>query len=675
MHLYYGIRKYIFKKQLTCNTRLLLLLLCIVFSTALFSQIERKTLSTSKYKTRAEIDQAFKDVIKLRETHTDSAIGIYNQLWEDALKLEYKTGIGKALQGLARCYSNNNNLDIAIKYCNLSMQYADTSLAGRDLAVGTWLIYSDAYYFKGRYDSCAWYRYEALNEIENGKTNKPEVKMKVYGSILQFWLNVHQDVSKDIFITETMQKIDEIEKEAWANNDSAVLSNVYFYKAGYYNNIKQRDSARYFCNLNIQLNTTKANHAPSVVVATWLNLSTTYLEDNQPQKALEYIYKAEQRINQSMQINNRFSIIAAFFKGDALLKLNQYQQAILAIEPALMRAEASKITRLTELAHKTLADAYTALNQPQKASFHNRRYADLKDSLMENDKMEIIYNIEMRNRIADREKQIIANKLTIENNRQSLRNKNVLISAISSILFLVTLVGLLLYRNKSQKARLQKEQLSAIQKQMQINQLQAMIDGEEKERNRIAKDLHDGVGGTIASARTQLSAIYRKYNQDNVESDFRHLLNVLESASVEIRQTAHNLMPDILFNNGLPQAVEDFCYRIAKGQHFNMHVETVGSPFELPQQLQLSVYRIIQELVHNILKHAHASEVLVQLAYNSPILNITVEDDGVGLPEHLSKETGIGLKTIQQRVDALQGNIIFDSKPDKGTTIEIEFKI
>lgn len=672
---HYRIKKYIFYKHLYCSVKLLIFLIFITNHYNAFSQIERKRLSTSVYHTKEAINQAFKDVVKLRESHTDSAIGIYSQLWEDAQKIQYKIGIGRALQGLARCYSNNNALDIAIKYCNQSMQYADTSLSGRDLAVGTWLIYSDAYYFKGRYDSCAWYRYEALNEIENGKITKPDVKMKVYGSILQFWLNVHQDVSKDIFITETMQKIDDIEKEALKNKDSTVLSNVYFYKAGYYNNIKQRDSARYFCNLNIALNTNKVNHAPSVVVATWLNLSTTYIEDNQPQKALEYIYKAEERINQSMQFNNRFSIIAAFFKGDALLKLHQYQQAIQAIEPALIRAEASKITRLTELAHKSLADAYTALNQPLKASFHNRRYADLKDSLMESEKMEIIYNIEMRNRIADREKQIIANKQTIENNRQSIRSKNVLISAISSILFLVTLVGLLLYRNKSQKAKLQKEQLSAIQKQMQINQLQAMIDGEEKERSRIAKDLHDGVGGTIASARTQLSAIYRKYKQDNVESDFKNMLDVLESASIEIRQTAHNLMPDVLFNNGLSQAVEDFCNRISKGQHFNMHTEVAGKPFDLPQQLQLSVYRIIQELVHNILKHAHASEVMVQLAYNYPHIHITVEDDGVGLPEDNSRETGIGLKTIQQRVDALQGNIIFESKPGKGTTIEIEFKI
>ncbi|MDA3613326.1 ATP-binding protein [Polluticaenibacter yanchengensis] len=668
--------KYILSERLTCNTRIFFLFLFTLYnSVTAFSQVERKTLSTSVYHTPQEIDRAFKEVVKLRESHTDSAIGIYHQLWENAQKIEYKTGIGKALQGLARCYSNKNDLDIAIKYCHESMKYADSSLAGRDLAVGTWLIYSDAYYFKGRYDSCAWYRYEALNEIENGKITKPDVKMKVYGSILQFWLNVHQDVSKDIFITETMQKIDAIEKEALKNKDSAVLSNVYFYKAGYYNNIKQRDSARYFCHLNIALNTVKLSHAPSVVVATWLNLSTTYLEDNQPQQALEYIAKAEERINQSMQFNNRFSIIAAFFKGDALLKLHRYQEAIRAIEPALVRAEASKITRLTELAHKSLADAYTALNQPLKASFHNRRYADLKDSLMESEKMEIIYNIEMRNRIADREKQIIAGQQTIENNRQSIRNKNILISAISSILFLVTLVGLLLYRNKSQKAKLQKEQLSAIQKQMQINQLQAMIDGEEKERNRIAKDLHDGVGGTIASARTQLSAIYRKYQQDNVEADFKNMLDVLESASIEIRQTAHNLMPDVLFNNGLPQAVEDFCNRIARGQRFNMHVEIVGTPFDLPQQLQLSVYRIIQELVHNILKHAHASEVLVQLAYHLPSLHITVEDDGVGLPPHLSKETGIGLKTIQQRVDALQGSIIFESKPGKGTSIEIEFKI
>jgi signal transduction histidine kinase len=203
-----------------------------------------------------------------------------------------------------------------------------------------------------------------------------------------------------------------------------------------------------------------------------------------------------------------------------------------------------------------------------------------------------------------------------------------------------------------------------------------MINGTEKERSRIARDLHDGIGGTLGSIRAQLGMLYKKHDAGDAHADFNYIMQLLADASTDLRKTAHNLMPEILLQEGLVAATELFCERAAKGHELNLSFSSIGEMTTIPAELELTLYRTIQELVQNILKHAEAKNALVQLMFTGTHISLTVEDDGKGIAG-MQKQTGagVGLKTITSRIQSLHGTMDVRSQPGEGTSIYIEMDI
>jgi signal transduction histidine kinase len=139
---------------------------------------------------------------------------------------------------------------------------------------------------------------------------------------------------------------------------------------------------------------------------------------------------------------------------------------------------------------------------------------------------------------------------------------------------------------------------------------------------------------------------------------------------------AHNLMPEILQQEGLEQAIQLFCKNVCRGGKPEVVFETVGYLPKLPDGVELSVYRITQELLHNVIKHAAAGRAVVQLVYANNRLGLTIEDDGVGFNSNEGMLTGgMGLHTIHNRVKSLGGTMDISSLPGDGTSIYIEFAI
>jgi signal transduction histidine kinase len=167
----------------------------------------------------------------------------------------------------------------------------------------------------------------------------------------------------------------------------------------------------------------------------------------------------------------------------------------------------------------------------------------------------------------------------------------------------------------------------------------------------------------------------RKYKTAHTNDDFTELMQMLEEASADLRKTAHNLMPEILLQEGLAKASLLFCERVRKGHSLQINTEIWGKVRRLPGDVELTTYRIIQELIHNILKHAGASQALVQIVFHESQLCITVEDNGRGMPADDSHRDGIGLRTIRERVKLLNGQIDTVSTPGEGTSVYIELNL
>lgn len=206
-------------------------------------------------------------------------------------------------------------------------------------------------------------------------------------------------------------------------------------------------------------------------------------------------------------------------------------------------------------------------------------------------------------------------------------------------------------------------------KEMQL--MQALMEGEEKERSRIARDLHDGVAGMIAAAKMHFTALSSSVAPVLESKSYIYGMDLLEHASAQVRRTSHNLMPEILLENGLGRALQRYCANISNDS-LQLAFLSVGMIQRQAPNFELALYRIAQELINNIVRHAGATQALVQLSQNEQVLTLTVEDNGVGFSTH-ALTGGTGLASITKRVEAMKGQIEVSSGKNKGTQVYIEF--
>ena len=218
----------------------------------------------------------------------------------------------------------------------------------------------------------------------------------------------------------------------------------------------------------------------------------------------------------------------------------------------------------------------------------------------------------------------------------------------------------------------QKNEQLKTRHQLEITKLNALIEGEEKERNRIAQDLHDGINGDLSAIKFQLMAFKNKLANDVNKENLEKSIAMIDTTCEQVRTISHNLTPYTISQYGLSVALEQFCNKM---NHAGVLIDYqwFGEDLVLPKNRQTSMYRIVQELVQNAIKHAKAKEILVYCNNLEEFLNITIEDDGIGFDE--SKQTkGIGLINIEKRVNYLNAKMEIESS-NQGTTILISIPL
>ncbi|MDB5195827.1 MAG: hypothetical protein JWP88_197 [Flaviaesturariibacter sp.] len=261
-------------------------------------------------------------------------------------------------------------------------------------------------------------------------------------------------------------------------------------------------------------------------------------------------------------------------------------------------------------------------------------------------------------------------QLEIQNRQLQLSRRNALISFLSALSLLGALLGYSYYRRKQlkQEARLQAEVL-----RQQELATKAVLEAEEAERQRIAKDLHDGVGQMMSAAKMNLSAYEHAVNFDSEEAreSFGKIISLVDDSCKEVRSVSHNMMPNALLKNSLAAAVREF---IDKLDHkaLKVHLYTEGLDERLDSNTETVLYRVIQECVNNVIKHADANVLDIAIAKDATEITATIEDNGKGfnLAEKGEAE-GIGLKNIRTRIGYLKGAVDFASTPGKGTLVAI----
>lgn len=646
----------------------LLFLFSFLFHTQATAQIYSELEKGALYDT-ASINRTLKKGRALRFDFPDSSYYYYAKALQASYRLNYGEGIVASLNEMGRWYYGTN-IEMAILNAQTALkEYEYQKLNNNTLKDQTFLLLAKSYEATAALDSAAYYYYYLNEEIEKGQIKDPYFELSLYTTLALFWLNNSDNVN--IEYAQPVRHF--IEKGQHTLSRLPASANTYadFYQlqAFYYQSIADFDSARYYFNKQVELCET-TTPMPSNLSSVLLNISDTYIMQNRPAEARPYLDRAMQLLKtRSSQERNR---LTANLQMATVYYLQKKYPACIAILDSTRRIFNMNLLHKDIIdAYKMYGDSYEALGMKDKAIAYKNTYIALSDSFVKKDKLNMMYKLESRYRLSEKDKKLAEQNLTISLAENNARKKNFWVAGLSLVAIAIIIISILWQRSNKHKQRLQ---AYSFEKQMEISRLTYTIQGEEKERNRIAGELHDGIGGLLAAAKINLDLVKKEYHFNN-ESNFIEVIQLIDQAASDLRKTAHNMMPEILMQDGLLKALEQFCNSIAARNTTSIYFEILGTPVKLKSALELSLYRIVQELVHNIIKHAQATEAFIQISFSEEELNILVEDNGIGMPADTESAKGMGIKSIQDRVKAVNGNISIESGYAKGTSVYINIDL
>jgi two-component system NarL family sensor kinase len=381
------------------------------------------------------------------------------------------------------------------------------------------------------------------------------------------------------------------------------------------------------------------------------------------------------RLNYNVAICNNLYSLAKLFE-----RQGQYDKAMKTMEEYGRLSYTLKDFPFRLHALELMAELSFKQHYPDEAYKYLRKYIILADSLQEREVTEKIHELEAHYQSSEKENRIM--QLQHENERQefALQKNRLLISLMVVImlsLLVVAALSYLFYRNGrkllEQQRQLHEFEVERIRQEHKISLLSAMLEGQEKERTRLARDLHDGLGGLLSGIKLELSTVTPSQTTVHRQSLIQNTLQRLDGAMDELRRIARSMMPEILIKYGLGEATVEYCRGLKKTGTDNIICQVFNFQADMEHTRQVVLYRIMQELVNNAVKHAEASQILVLLQQTDHMLFLTVEDDGKGFDTTVgNKLKGAGLANIEARVEFLGGKIDIQSEPGTGTAITIE---
>ena len=308
-----------------------------------------------------------------------------------------------------------------------------------------------------------------------------------------------------------------------------------------------------------------------------------------------------------------------------------------------------------------------------------------KDTLNEFNKGKALYDLEKKYKTIEKEKKILKlEKNNLETDLKRKQNRNFLTAALLFI-FLAGTIGILYVKNATRKRKLAEQQKElekqkniTFLKEQELTTINAMIDGQEKERKRIAEDLHDNLGSVLATLKLHFENLKMNHEKKKMNQEilFDKTENLIDEAYLKVRSIAHAKNAGVIANQGLLVAIQIMAEKISSADKIKIEVIDFGLQKHLENSLEISVFRIIQELITNILKHADAKNATINISFYDKNLNIIIEDDGKGFDiKKVNLKNGMGICSIKTRVNHLKGTFKVDSTIGKGCSIIIDIPV
>ncbi|MEO8759890.1 MAG: sensor histidine kinase, partial [Bacteroidia bacterium] len=596
---------------------------------------------------------------------------------ELAQQLNFKKGIAQAYSTMANAYSSQSDYINCLAFNNKALEIRRELNNSHDVAATLDNI-GNVYNDQGNFTKALQYYNEAVIIDEKNKDTKALAFL--YNNIGNAYANKGDLKQSIVFLFKSLKLKEELGNKKGAANTCNNLAVIYKMQGNYAEALNYNEQAMKF---RVALKDSMG------IAFSYTNLGLTYRNMKQDDKAEEnflqalsiftrlgykkgiaaannslgIIYKTKMQYNKALasyktaldiftQQNDKGGMAVAMSNIASVYgknKKNQEAENYFSRSEAL-GLEAKSFEILMDL-YNLYSVYYEDNNDFKRALKYHLLYTDARDSLRSKENTNALAEVKTRYETDIKEKE--NDKLTDENQIKDLTisQKNTQRNIFMILFVVVIIIGSLLYNRNKLK---QKQAMDAELLHQQELRSKAIIEAEEKERTRIARELHDGIGQQLSAAKLNISGLQASLNTNNDEEKvmIQNAIDLIDESVKEVRVVSHSMMPNALIKSGLVSAVREFINKISSSGSLKVNLEIIGLTERLEQTIETVLFRILQELVNNIIKHAKATQVSIQLIRHETELTILIEDNGVGfnVDKVLEKEGGIGLKNIQSRV-------------------------
>ena len=329
-----------------------------------------------------------------------------------------------------------------------------------------------------------------------------------------------------------------------------------------------------------------------------------------------------------------------------------------------------------------ISEVYDSLDRHKDAYDYALKYAFINDSILNQDKVKAEYKLALRFETNEKKKDIAnleqEKEKEQEKNKQQSRALYILSAGLAMLLALVYfIIRFYTTRIRTEKIITQQEKeirmrkIKTLEDDVKMEGMQSMIAGQEMERERIAQDLHDSLGGLLSTVKLQFDSVQARNPEIKDLEEYQDANKLLDSAVEEVRSISRNLQPGALAKLGLVPALKDLINNFDGDHYPEVDLQVYDVPKKINNIVALSIFRVIQELLYNSIKHAKATDILIQINKENNELVIQFEDDGIGFDMDNLTHKGMGLENMKSRINFLKGTISFNSKEGEGLSVLI----
>ncbi|MEJ5992907.1 sensor histidine kinase [Pedobacter sp. Du54] len=570
---------------------------------------------TGNYKNGEAVSLKLKGIYEHRKSNFPKAILLYKQSLSIFTELNIPLEIGKANLNIATSYNSQHDFVNSIQFALKALKI-----------------------------------FEELNE-DNGS-----------GRVLNL-LGISASAQEDY--KEALKYFKNYNALAKKAKDSIEIATSYNNIGSTFQKLNQLDSAIHYLKLSSQIHQRKGNITG--LGTNYENIGSIYNEKRDYKNALSYFSKSLVAYTKS---GDRKFISHSYYNiGIVHKQLKDTTNAIKWLDKAIKLANEVSEKVILKNAYEKLSEIKAGHNQYKIAYEHLKKSAEVGDSILNLSKNKIVEELKTKYEVDKKNLLLKKNEVEIANQKLKVQKRNIQLIALVIILFMVIILAYFVYNRRKLKAKSQLQE--EVNKQQDLA-ARAVLDAEERERRRIAGDLHDGVGQMLSAALINLNGLFQKLKLTGENSlQAEHTLGLVNDCYDEMRSISHQMMPNALIKAGLASAIKEFLNKIDK-DILKINLETVGLNQRLDEQTETVIYRMIQETVNNVIKHSGASKLNITVIKDSDGISATVEDNGKGFDKtKIALKSGIGIANMYSRVEFLKGTIDFDTAPGKGTLVAI----